>query len=117
MLKSYKKQFFTQLRTVIYVIFKIFPYRKEVITNNIKHSFPELNNNEIDALRSKFYKHFCDILIEGVKNISLSEIELKKRFLRGGERIQNFQNEEKGETKLYGGTNSLKQYITPHLYW
>lgn len=59
----------------------IFPYRKEVIAQNLKRSFPNKSEEEINKLRKAFYRHFCDILIEGIKNLSISEKQLRKRML------------------------------------
>lgn len=63
------------------LVFKhVFPYRKEVITKNLRHSFPNKSELEIIQLRKAFYNHFCDILIEGIKNLSISKKELQKRY-------------------------------------
>ena len=56
------------------------PYRSKVILGNISRSFPELSTKEHKKIQRKFYRHFCDILAEGIKNLSLSEKDYKKRF-------------------------------------
>tara|TARA_B110000285_G_scaffold202510_1_gene237882 strand:+ start:4448 stop:5365 length:918 start_codon:yes stop_codon:yes gene_type:complete len=56
------------------------PYRSKVILGNISRSFPELSIKEQKKIQRKFYRHFCDILAEGIKNISLSEEDYRKRF-------------------------------------
>jgi KDO2-lipid IV(A) lauroyltransferase len=61
------------------VTLTIFPYRKEVITNNLKRSFPDKTEQEIKNLRKKFYRHFTDLLAEGIKNLSISKKELLSR--------------------------------------
>jgi KDO2-lipid IV(A) lauroyltransferase len=58
----------------------VIPYRKKVIEENLKRSFPDKSTTEIKKLRNQFYAHFSDILIEGIKNLSISENELRKRF-------------------------------------
>lgn len=58
----------------------VFPYRKKVITGNLRRSFPDKSEAEIKVLIKKFYRHFCDILIEGIKNLSISEKELRRRL-------------------------------------
>ncbi len=62
------------------LLISIVPYRKEVIENNLKRSFPEKNEKEIKRLKRKFYRHFTDLLAEGIKNLSLSKEGYKKRF-------------------------------------
>lgn len=64
----------------IYLVFRFpFPYRKKVILENLKKSFPNKSNNEIKLIQNRFYKHFCDLLAEGIKNLSISKKELLKR--------------------------------------
>jgi hypothetical protein len=52
-----------------------------VVSENLKRSFPAKSDPELNILRRKFYRHFCDLLAEGIKNLSISERELKKRFV------------------------------------
>lgn len=62
------------------VIFYIFPYRKKVVVANIARSFPNLNNKEQQKIVRDFYKYFTFLLAESVKNLTLSEHNLKKRM-------------------------------------
>ena len=62
------------------LLITVIPYRKKVIIGNLKRSFPSKNDQEIKRLSKKFYRHFCDILAEGIKNLSISEAELRKRI-------------------------------------
>lgn len=58
----------------------IIGYRKKIITQNLRNSFPEKSAAEIDAIRKKFYLNFSDYLAETVKSFTLSETETKVRF-------------------------------------
>lgn len=62
------------------VLLYIFPYRKEVITNNLQKSFPEKSIKEIDAIRKDFYRFFADLMLETIKLLGISEAELKSRI-------------------------------------
>jgi KDO2-lipid IV(A) lauroyltransferase len=62
------------------LIITIVPYRKKVIEGNLKRSFPEKSDREIKKIRNQFYRHFTDLLAEGVKNLSISENELRRRL-------------------------------------
>lgn len=55
-------------------------YRKKIITQNLRNSFPEKSEAEIAAIRKKFYLNFSDYLAETVKSFTLSETETKVRF-------------------------------------
>lgn len=58
----------------------VFPYRKNVIEGNIKRSFPEKSDQEIRKIRLQFYHHLTDLMAESIKNLSISEKELRKRL-------------------------------------
>lgn len=53
-------------------------YRKKVIYHNLKNSFPEKTEGEIDRIAKDFYQHFCDTLVETAKMITIG----KKAFLK-----------------------------------
>lgn len=62
------------------LLISIVPYRKEVIRGNLERSFPDKSHKEIKKIQRQFYRHFTDILAEGVKNLTISERSLRKRF-------------------------------------
>ncbi len=63
------------------VIYYLIPYRKKLVLKNLRLSFPEWSEKRVRQTARKFYRHFCDSLIEGVVTIFLSEEELKKRYI------------------------------------
>ena len=63
----------------LYIIcYHLIGYRKEVVRNNLKNSFPELSESEIIIIEKKFYHHFTDFLVESAKSFSISEKEIIK---------------------------------------
>jgi Kdo2-lipid IVA lauroyltransferase/acyltransferase len=62
------------------IVFYIIRYRKNVVLNNLKNSFPEKSHKEIDEISRKFYRHFCDIFIEILKLMHMSPKEMGKRM-------------------------------------
>jgi KDO2-lipid IV(A) lauroyltransferase len=54
-------------------------YRKKVVFENLKNSFPEKSQIERNQIARKFYKYFCQLMVETVKLVSISEKEFKKR--------------------------------------
>jgi KDO2-lipid IV(A) lauroyltransferase len=66
---------------VYFIVYHVIGYRKKIVTNNLKLVFPEKSSEEIITIRKKFYAHMCDMFLEMVKSISISEEELKKRFV------------------------------------
>lgn len=62
-------------------VYKIFGYRKKTVIPNLKLVFPEKSEKEISQLTSLFYHHLCDMILESIKSLTISEKELKKRFV------------------------------------
>lgn len=62
-----------------FIIYKLVGYRKKVVITNLKNSFPQKSDEEINMLTKKFYSFFCDWIIEMIKSITISEKEALKR--------------------------------------
>lgn len=66
---------------VAFLLEHIVAYRKEVILNNLINAFPDKNLLELKKIRTKFYKHFADLIFEVLKGLSVSEKEMSKRVV------------------------------------
>ena len=65
------------LSELIYILlYYIIGYRKKIVINNLKNSFPEASAKEIQKITKAYYRHFSDIIVEGIKNLSISKKEL-----------------------------------------
>ncbi|PWH81932.1 lipid A biosynthesis acyltransferase [Algibacter marinivivus] len=70
------------LSDIFYVlVYYIIGYRKQVVLNNLKIAFPNKNEKEILTIRKRFYHHLCDMMFEAIKSITISEEEMKKRYV------------------------------------
>ena len=47
---------------------------------NLRLVFPEKSTSELKTISKKFYTHLCDMVVEAIKSLSISEAEMKKRF-------------------------------------
>lgn len=54
-------------------------YRRKIVAENLRNSFPEKTNKELREIEKKFYHHFCDIFIETFKLMHLNNKQLFKR--------------------------------------
>lgn len=54
-------------------------YRKTVVFQNIRQSFPEKDEKEIKQIVARFYRNLADLMVELIKSQKLSEKELLKR--------------------------------------
>ncbi len=67
--------------TLYIILYKIFQYRTEVVTTNLKNSFPRKSKKELIQIMDDFYHHLCDVIIETLKGFTMSEEYLKKHFV------------------------------------
>lgn len=65
---------------IFFLNYYLVGYRKNVITQNLKNSFPEKSEEEIAIIRKKFYENFSDYLVETIKSFSISETEARVRM-------------------------------------
>lgn len=63
-----------------FVIRFVIPYRKKVVLANLKHSFPNQDESEIKRIQKRFYRFFANLFAESIKNLTISEKNLRKRM-------------------------------------
>ncbi|MDO9152751.1 MAG: lysophospholipid acyltransferase family protein [Paludibacter sp.] len=68
------------------IIYYIVGYRKKVVRSNLKDSFPEKSAKELINIEKEFYRYFCDLLVETIKQIHITFPEIQKRV-----RFQNIE--------------------------
>jgi len=72
---------FYMVSDMVYIlVYYIISYRKKTVRENLELVFPEKSESEINKIQKKFYKHMCDMFLEMIKSISISEKEIEKRF-------------------------------------
>lgn len=62
------------------LIYYVFGYRKKVVLENLRNSFPEKSEQEIQQIAYRFYRYFPDLLVESVKLATISAEEVRKRM-------------------------------------
>ena len=55
-------------------------FRRKVVLENLRKSFPDRPEREIRALALRFYRHFSDLAIEGIHMFGISREELIQRM-------------------------------------
>jgi KDO2-lipid IV(A) lauroyltransferase len=64
-------------------------YRRAVILDNLRRSFPEKSPEEIRRIGRAFYTNLTDVMVETLKGLTISEAELRRRVtFRGLEQIE-----------------------------
>ena len=62
------------------VVFYLVGYRRKVVLRNLRNSFPEKNEAEINKIAGKFFRHFCDLTLETIKLYAIREKEIHRRM-------------------------------------
>ncbi|WP_025667917.1 lysophospholipid acyltransferase family protein [Aquimarina megaterium] len=65
---------------IFFLVYYIFRYRRKTVTQNLELVFPNKTFREIKKIRKEFYQHMCDMFLEMIKSISISNEEMKERF-------------------------------------
>ncbi len=90
-------------------VYHVIGYRKKVVYANLRQAFPEKSELEIQRIRKKFYRHFCDLFLEMAKTISISWQELNRRFvLTNPQVMQALEAQGKSYIILLGHYNSYE---------
>ncbi len=63
------------------VVYYLVKYRRDVVRDNIKNSFPGKSETDIIEIEKKFYRHFSDIMVEILKSLTISRSSVNKRFI------------------------------------
>ena len=92
---------------IYFILYYIISYRKEVVITNLKNSFPKKTDKEIKTLCKGYYRHFSDIIVEGIKNLSISQKELEKRFtIKNTEIIERYYDKKQSIILTSGHFNN-----------
>ncbi|MDI1355624.1 MAG: lipid A biosynthesis acyltransferase [bacterium] len=88
------------LSNLFYVlVYYVLGYRKDVVHENLKRSFPEKSEAERRQIAKQFYLHFCDVFFETLKLLTISRQEFKRRCAMDEQSIALFHNYfEKNQT-------------------
>ncbi len=94
-------------------------YRRKVVEGNLKKVFPEKSAREIEGLISLFYRNLCDIVLEGIKGLSMSEDDFRKRYIFEGTELADSFHLQSRSTILTGAhiTNWEWMVISVNLWF
>ncbi|MEX0314164.1 MAG: lysophospholipid acyltransferase family protein [Allomuricauda sp.] len=89
---------------VYILLYHIVGYRKKTVRYNLELVFPDKSKEERLQIEKKFYRHLCDMFLEMIKTMGISNKELQKRFV-----FENLEVLHKLETK-----NKSVMLMFPH---
>lgn len=109
--------FFSDL--LYYPLYYCIRYRRRIVRKNLIGSFPEKSTSEIISIEKKFYRFFCDYLIETIKLFTISKKQLMKRMTFEGMDAM-LDDLQKGDTDLcfvYLGHYGNWEWVASLAYW
>ncbi len=65
---------------VCFLVYRIIGYRTKIVRNNLLIALPNLSDSERKIIEKKFYSHMCDLFLEMIKTMTISQNEIEKRF-------------------------------------
>lgn len=73
-----------------FLLFHVLGYRKKVVYDNLKNSFPEKSDDEINLIAKRYYKYLCDLFLETFKTLTISKKKMLKRCYIDDETLKLF---------------------------
>jgi KDO2-lipid IV(A) lauroyltransferase len=65
---------------LFFVLYYVTGYRRNVVQENLRNSFPEKSDNERRLIEKRYFKYMADLMIETIKSISMSAKQVKRRM-------------------------------------
>jgi KDO2-lipid IV(A) lauroyltransferase len=59
-------------------LYYVIGYRKKVVFDNLRNSFPDKSETEIRSIQKAFYRYFCDLFLETFKTLTISRASMLK---------------------------------------
>lgn len=66
---------------LFFVLYYIIGYRRKVVKENLRNSFPEKTEKERKKIEREYFKYLADLIVETIKTITISEKEIKRRVV------------------------------------
>lgn len=76
---------------VMYVfLYYVAGYRKDIVMKNLRNAFPEKTEQELKKISRRYYRYFCDLLLETFKTLTISRNAAIKRCKLTPEALELF---------------------------
>lgn len=66
---------------LFWLVYRRIRYRRSVVRDNLAACFPDWDEARLQQTERAFYRHFCDSIVEGIKCISMTDAEVRRRVL------------------------------------
>lgn len=66
---------------VYLIVYYLIGYRKKTVRENLALALPHLSDEERLIIEKKSFRHWCDMFLEMIKTMTISNTEISKRFV------------------------------------
>jgi Kdo2-lipid IVA lauroyltransferase/acyltransferase len=63
------------------ILYYLVGYRRKVVQENLRNSFPEKSDKERSVIEKKYFKYMADLMLETIKSVSMSEKQVQRRMV------------------------------------
>lgn len=64
-----------------WLLYKVIGYRKDVVFKQLRDSFPNKTEAEIEQIARASYQNLADIIVESIKGFSMTEADFRQRYI------------------------------------
>ncbi|MEM6633092.1 MAG: lysophospholipid acyltransferase family protein [Bacteroidota bacterium] len=85
------------------VVYYVLGYRRRVVMTNLKNSFPQKSKKELRVIQRRFYRYFCDLILETLKSLTISPRVLRQHLsMESTEVLKKYAEEKRSITIVMG---------------
>lgn len=85
---------------ISWLLYNVIRYRRKVVEEQLKNSFPEKSDIEINKIAKKSYDNLSDIIVESIKGFTMTEATFMKRYIFTNPELAN-QMTAKGKNVIF----------------
>jgi Kdo2-lipid IVA lauroyltransferase/acyltransferase len=86
-----------------FIFITVFRYRRAVVLSNLERAFPDKNDRWRQVVMKRFYRHLADLIVESIKNFSISAYETNERFIAENTQVFEHLSKENKPVVIAGG--------------
>ena len=102
---------------VYLIVYYLIGYRKKTVRENLALALPNLSEKERLAIEKKSFRHLCDMFLEMIKTMTISNKEISKRFVfTNMEVYKNLEAQEKSIAMMLAHYASYEWVISMNAY-
>ncbi len=75
---------------IYFLMYYVFNYRKKIVFDNLRNSFPEKSEKEITKIAKDYYKYFFDLMLETFKTLTMTKNQAMKRCVFDANSLELF---------------------------